>query len=549
LNFVAGTLLVTQGQSQTVTISNFTPPTTYGGLNSSFSFTTTASSGLPVDVTFTGPVKTQQTTSGWNVTVVGAGQVTITATQAGNTTYAPETATKPFIVNPAPLTITPNNAQMAYGSSSLPAFSYTASGFVNNDNTSVLSGTPVYSTTATASSAPGQYPIQIAQGTLFAQNYSFVLKPGTLTVTTAGQTITFGGVQDTPYNSAETVAASASSGLPVTYSVSGPVSTLTGQGPNGTVITVTPTDVGPVTITATQTGNQDYAPAPPAIVSFNVVKAEADLTPITVTRPVGAPNPTFQFQISLAQGVNIDPVAPPYFTGAPNIATTATQSSPPGSYPITMTQGTLSAEHYFFVFDQGTLNVTSASSYIITTNPTSVTVPRGQSRQISVILSPVNNYAGSVTLGCTGLPAGVSCAFSPASLTIQPPSGGSASAQPVQGTLTITATGGNASLEPLEVWRKGSPLAAGFLLLPGMVGGIVLLLGRRRFLQNVHSRNGMALLILFCVLGALAACGGGNSGSSQAQRGTAMIQVTGSGSAADGAADLAQTVSLSVTIQ
>lgn len=545
-NLVNSSLLVTLGRSQKVAFSNITPPATYGDPRSSFSFSVTATSGLPVDVAFTGPVNTQQTTTGWNVTIAGAGKVTITATQGGNTTYAPATATQSFIVNPALLIITPANVTRPYNTPN-PAFTDVATGFVGSDTAAVLTGAPVYSTTATQTSVAGTYSITATQGTLFAQNYSFVFKPGTLTITPATQTIMFGDVKDTPYNATETVAASATSGLPVTYTASGPV-TLT-PAPDGSNVLVNPTDIGAVTITAAQAGNQDYSPAPPATVSLNVVRAEADILVLSASRPVGAPNPTFQFQISPAQGVNIDPIAPPYFTGTPNITTTADQSSPPGQYFITPTQGSLTAEHYYFVFDQGTLTVTSASSYILTTNPTSVTVPRGQSRQISVIVTQVNNYAGNVTLGCSGLPAGVTCGFSPGALTIPMGSNGQA-ATPVQGTLTITTNGGTAAAGPLEIWRKDPPFTAGLFLLPGVAGGIVLLLGRRRFLKNARSQYGLVFLVLLCVQGALTACGGGgSSGAAQAQPGTTTIQITGSGSGAAGASDLTQTVSLSLTVQ
>src|SRR5262249_49750522 len=55
-------------------------------------------------------------------------------------------------------------------------------GFVNGETASVLSGNPQLSTTATASSPAGTYPITAAAGTLTAQNYSFSFVSGTLTI-------------------------------------------------------------------------------------------------------------------------------------------------------------------------------------------------------------------------------------------------------------------------------------------------------------------------------------------------------------------------------
>jgi len=44
-------------------------------------------------------------------------------------------------------------------------------------------------------------------------------------------------------------------------------------------------------------------------------------------------------------------------TGAPSLSTTATTTSPVGTYPITVTMGTLAAKNYSFTFVNGTLTV------------------------------------------------------------------------------------------------------------------------------------------------------------------------------------------------
>ncbi len=49
-------------------------------------------------------------------------------------------------------------------------------------------------------------------------------------------------------------------------------------------------------------------------------------------------------------------------TGTPSLTTTATISSPPGSYPITATVGTLAAANYTFTFGAGTLTITPANN-------------------------------------------------------------------------------------------------------------------------------------------------------------------------------------------
>ena len=124
-------------------------------------------------------------------TVLAAGSQTlnVTFTPSDTTTYNAATAKVTLTVNQATLTITANSASRAYAASN-PAFTYTPTGFVNGDMSSVLSGSPSLTTTATASSPPSGYPITAAAGTLAAANYSFTFVNSTLTVNPAGLTIT-----------------------------------------------------------------------------------------------------------------------------------------------------------------------------------------------------------------------------------------------------------------------------------------------------------------------------------------------------------------------
>ena len=90
----------------------------------------------------------------------------------------------PVVVAPATLTVTANDASRAYESAD-PAFTDTITGFVNGQSASVVSGSPVLSTTAMLASPPGQYPITVGLGTLNAANYTFTLVNGSLTVAPA----------------------------------------------------------------------------------------------------------------------------------------------------------------------------------------------------------------------------------------------------------------------------------------------------------------------------------------------------------------------------
>jgi sugar lactone lactonase YvrE len=103
--------------------------------------------------------------------------------------YAAVASTADLTVKPATLTITASNAIVAYNHT-LPSLTYTATGYVDRDTSSVLKGAPLEKTTAKFGSTPGTYPIEITQGTLVASDYDLVFKDGTLSIIVAGEAAT-----------------------------------------------------------------------------------------------------------------------------------------------------------------------------------------------------------------------------------------------------------------------------------------------------------------------------------------------------------------------
>ncbi len=178
-SYVSGTLTATGGAVQTITFG--APPNVTYGVGP-ITLGATASSGLPVSYAVTsGPA----TLSASTLTITGAGRVTVTATQAGNGSYA---AAQPvpvsFTVTPAVLMVTAKNASMASGQS-VPALTYAVTGFVNGDTSAVVSGTATETTAATSSSPAGTYPITFSVEGLTAANYTFSYVSGMLTVGSA----------------------------------------------------------------------------------------------------------------------------------------------------------------------------------------------------------------------------------------------------------------------------------------------------------------------------------------------------------------------------
>ena len=168
--------------SQTISFGPL-PNQTYGVAPITLSATDT--SGLPVSFSvISGPA----TLSGSVLTVTGAGNVVVEASQPGNATYfAAPPVDESFTVAPAPLFITPTAGQsMVYGGT-VPALTYTASGFVNGDTALLLTG--ALGTTATSTSVVGNYLFTL--GSLTAgTNYALALasKPPAFAVTPDGTT-------------------------------------------------------------------------------------------------------------------------------------------------------------------------------------------------------------------------------------------------------------------------------------------------------------------------------------------------------------------------
>jgi len=181
-----------------------------------------------------------------------AGTYPITASGGVSPNYS-------FVYNPGTLTIIPatlhitaNAATKKYGTPD-PVFAYTASGLVNGDNSNVFSG----SLGRTPGEDVGTYAI--TQGTLNAgSNYTLVYTGNNFTITIGSQQINWTQPLVVGCNSVTQVqlTASASSGLPVTYSVSDP----TVASVSGSILTLL--KPGTAVVTANQAGDGNYAAAP-----------------------------------------------------------------------------------------------------------------------------------------------------------------------------------------------------------------------------------------------------------------------------------------------
>ncbi len=172
------------------TLNSSAVSTTYG---QSVTLTATVVAAHPADGTPTGSVKFVDTTTGVDLGTVPlsggvaqlttgaltAGSHTINAEYLGNSTFAFSVNTLTQAVSPAPLTVTANPATRVYGQSN-PTFSVAFSGFVLGQGPGILTTSPTLSTTATATSPVGTYPI--TAGGAVDTNYSISYVNGTLTI-------------------------------------------------------------------------------------------------------------------------------------------------------------------------------------------------------------------------------------------------------------------------------------------------------------------------------------------------------------------------------
>jgi hypothetical protein len=161
---------------------------TYG--DPDFAVTATASSALLV--TFTASGNCTVTSDGSVVHITGAGSCSITADQAGNASYyAAPSVTQTFSIAKATLTVSPSplTASRQYSDPN-PTFAAQVLGFVNNEGPGALTALPSC-TTASATSAPGTYPITCSGGA--ATNYLFSYTNGTLTVTKEDAVVDYTG--------------------------------------------------------------------------------------------------------------------------------------------------------------------------------------------------------------------------------------------------------------------------------------------------------------------------------------------------------------------
>lgn len=244
---------------QTITFEAI-PAKTFG--DAPFMVSATASSGL--DITYESANTNIATVDGNEVTIVGVGEVNITAFQAGDEEYKAATpVSQLLVVNKADQTITFEAiAAKTFGDEPFTVTASTTSGLdvtFESDDTDIatVSGNEI------TILAAGEVNITASQAGDEEYNAATAVSQ-LLVVNKADQIITFEAISDLSIGDVITLSASSTSGLEITFTVSEGNAEITGD-------QLEAISDGSVTVVASQAGNDNYNAAEDASQTFTIV--------------------------------------------------------------------------------------------------------------------------------------------------------------------------------------------------------------------------------------------------------------------------------------
>ncbi|OOQ57316.1 MBG domain-containing protein [Mucilaginibacter pedocola] len=339
ISYAPGLLTVNKAALK-ITAANQTK--VYGEVNPALTFTYTGFKNSETATVLT----TQPIISTTATTTSAVGNYPITVKGASSANYTISYVAGTLTVNPAALTVTAPNLNKTYGSAN-PALTVTYSGFKNGETAAVLTTQPVVTTTATTASAVGTYPVTVAGAA--SPNYTISYVAGTLKINPADLLVE---VAD-----ATRAYGSANPAFTLTYTgfVNGEsATTLTTQAKASTTATAT-SPAGGYAITVSGAASPNYS------ISYTnglltVSKAALKITAASLSKVYGAANPTLTATYTgfkNGEGTSV-------LSTQPTLSTTATASSPVGTYPITAKGA--SANNYTISYVAGTLTVTQPAS-------------------------------------------------------------------------------------------------------------------------------------------------------------------------------------------
>jgi hypothetical protein len=202
-----------------------------------------------------------------------------------------------------------------------------------------------------------------------------------------------------------------------------------------------------------------------------------------------------------------------------------------------ITAGLANEQHGLFAaLTANTTPPAAAPDFTISAAPQTLTISAGQPATFTVTAGGVNGFSSSITLSCSGQPAGTSCKFTPT--TLSPASGATA-------TSMLTIATNSSPYNPRAVVHVGSLL---FTIPLFFLGSLLCVSSRDTNRRNKNLRKFAAtfgLLVLFSFVLALAGCGGYNNpggGTGGTPRGTTTVVITGTSGSTTHSSSVALTV-------
>ena len=249
-----------------------------------------------------------------------------------------------FTITKAPLTVDVNNAQRLYGEQN-PTFTYSVTGFVNNENESVFDSSIALTSAANMTSNVGAYPIK---ATASAKNYEFNVREGTLTVKKAPLTV--------KANDKTRVYGDEDPQFDVTYIglKNGETTPVLTSDLNLSTDAVKRSNAGTYEIMVSGGVATNYEFTEYQSGELTVTQAPLTITAQSTVRKYGDENPTFQYAYSGFKNNDTESC----LQTLPTVTTAATPFSGIGTYAITPNGAT--ARNYAITYENGTLTIEKA---------------------------------------------------------------------------------------------------------------------------------------------------------------------------------------------
>jgi Pro-kumamolisin, activation domain len=189
--------------------------------------------------------------------------------------------------------------------------------------------------------------------------------------------------------------------------------------------------------------------------SVTIVQGASGTSTVTIAAQNGFSNAVTLFASGLPAGVTAS-FNPASATTASTLTLTAGSTATTGnaSVTITGTSGSLTST------TSVALTVTAAPTFTLSPSPSSVTIVQGASGTSTITIAAQNGFSNAVTLFASGLPAGVTASFNPASATTASTLTLTAGSTATTGTANVTVTGTSGSLissAPLALTVTAAP--------------------------------------------------------------------------------------------